>query len=111
MRQTVPEHRLEQARLRTEVPVDRDARDAGLGRHQLEAHTARGHATGAPPDADGFEKLEALAPDEVRGDVSAAARLFRQQGSEAFDDPEFQRIELAIEDWEAENCHDADASD
>lgn len=72
---------------------------------------ARGHATGAPPDADGFQEMEALAPDEIRRDVNAAARMFRQQGPDAFDDPEFRRIELAIEEWEAESCHDARGSE
>lgn len=66
---------------------------------------ARGHETGAPPDADGFEKLEELAPRAISPKVSVGARLFREKGSDAFDDPEFQRVEVAIEEWEAENCH------
>lgn len=72
---------------------------------------ARGHETGAPPDAEGFKKLEELAPTEIRDDVSRAADLFRQKGSDVIDDPEFQRIDVAVEDWEAENCPGADQTE
>jgi hypothetical protein len=68
---------------------------------------ARGHETGSPPDADAFEKLEELAPKEIRRRVSVGARLFREKGSDAFNDPEFQRVEVAVEEWEAKNCHGA----
>ena len=64
---------------------------------------------GLPTDEQ-FDEIASLAPDEISDDVDTVVEIFKADGEAAFEDPVTEEAFASIEDFEAENCDQAEGS-
>ena len=67
-------------------------------------------AQGTVPSLEQLDEIASLAPDEISDEVDTVVEIFKAEGEAAFSDPELEEAFVSIDEFEAENCDQAEGS-
>jgi len=62
------------------------------------------------PTDEQLDEIASLAPDEISEEADTVVETFKAEGEAGFEDPAVQEAFVSIEEYEAENCDQAEGS-